>query len=62
MSDRWEYKIAQPDSPSTGFVMSGKKLRAGSEAFLNKLGNEGWECYAIKTHTYPTVFYLKRRR
>ena len=44
MSDRWEYKIAQPDSPSTGFVMSGKKLRAGSEAFLNKLGNEGWEC------------------
>ena len=58
MSDRWEYKIVQPASKG----MTGDAIRENSETFLNNFGLQGWECYHVKTDTYPSVFYLKRRR
>lgn len=47
--DKWEYKQ---------FTASHlQEARPG----LNKLGHEGWECFAaIADHQY-TYFYLKRR-
>ena len=58
MSDRWEYKIVQAESGG----MTGDAIRAKSETMLNNFGLQGWECYHVKTDTYPSVFYLKRRR
>lgn len=57
MRERWEYKIVEG-----GTGMSGQKIRDGSTDILNRLGLEGWECYAINNATAPTVFYLKRPR
>lgn len=62
MSDRWEYKIVQTEVKGAGLVITGNKLRAQSETMLNKLGQDGWECYHVKTDDYPSVFYLKRRK
>ncbi len=61
MSDQWEYKIVQP-SQRKGMFVSGDDIRKHSETFLNNFGLQGWECYHVKTDTYPSVFYLKRRR
>ncbi len=57
MSDRWEYKIVQPEK---GGGITGTDIRANNAEFLNKYGREGWECYHVKTDDHPSVFYLKR--
>ena len=58
MNERSEYRIVQPAQKG----MSGDAIRKNSEAFLNNFGLQGWECYHVKTDTYPSVFYMKRRR
>ena len=58
MSDRWEYRIVQPGHKG----MTGDAIREHSETFLNNFGLQGWECYHVKTDTYPSVLYLKRKR
>lgn len=58
MSDKWEYKIVQPEK---GGGITGADIRAHSAEFLNKYGCEGWECYHVKTDDHPSVFYLKRK-
>ena len=58
MNERWEYRIVQPAQKG----MSGDAIRKNSEAFLNNFGLQGWEYYHVKTDTYPSVFYIKRRR
>lgn len=55
---RWEYKIVEGSRAS----WKGDTIRRNSEAILNKLGSEGWECYAVNAQTSPSVFYLKRER
>lgn len=57
MRERWEYKIVEG-----GSGMTGAKIRDNSVDILNRLGLEGWECYAINNNTMPTIFYLKRPR
>ncbi|CAM3683656.1 DUF4177 domain-containing protein [Litorimonas haliclonae] len=58
MSELWEYKIVQPEK---GDGITGADIRAHSTSFLNKHGQEGWECYHVKTDVHPCVFYLKRK-
>jgi hypothetical protein len=57
MRSKWEYKIVEG-----GKGMTGGSIRDASTDILNRLGLEGWECYAINNNTMPTVFYLKRER
>lgn len=57
MRQKWEYKIVEG-----GSGMSGVKIRDNSTDILNRLGLDGWECYAMHANTAPTVFYLKRPR
>lgn len=57
MKPKWEYKIVEG-----GKGMRGATIRDSSTDILNRLGLEGWECYAIHFNTAPTVFYLKRQR
>ena len=52
MNERWEYRIVQPAQKG----MSGDAIRKNSEAFLNNFGLQGWECYHVKTDTYPAFF------
>ena len=57
-SGRWQYKIVQPGQKG----MTEDAIREHSETFLNNFGLQGWECYHVKTDTYPSVLYLKRKR
>ena len=57
MRERWEYKIVEG-----GTGISGPKIRDNSGDILNRLGLEGWECYAVNAQTLPSIFYLKRPR
>jgi len=57
MREKWEYKIVEG-----GKGMSGGKIRDASTDILNRLGLDGWECYAVHSNTAPTIFYLKRQR
>lgn len=57
MTRKWEYKIVEG-----GKGLTGDAIRNASEGIINRLGLEGWECYAINTSSMPTVFYLKRER
>ena len=56
-SKKWEYKIVQG-----GTGMNGAAIRDASMDVLNRLGMDGWECYAINGNQMPTIFYLKRER
>ena len=57
MSEKWEYKIVEG-----GQGMTGDAIRQKSEVLLNNWGLQGWECYHIKTDSYPSIFYLKREK
>ncbi|WP_298914501.1 DUF4177 domain-containing protein [uncultured Algimonas sp.] len=57
MKQRWEYRIVEG-----GKGMSGASIRDASTDILNRLGLDGWECYAVNGNTLPTIFYLKRPR
>ena len=57
MTRKWEYKIVEG-----GKGLTGDAIRNASEGIINRLGLEGWDCYAINTSSMPTVFYLKRER
>ena len=57
MRQRWEYKIVEG-----GKGMGGNKIRDNSMDILNRLGLDGWECYAVNAQVFPSVFYLKRPR
>lgn len=59
MTKRWEYKIVEADNK---MKFTGAAIRQSSETLLNKLGADGWDCYHIKTDSFPSVFYLKRVR
>lgn len=64
MSRRWEYKlISTNDVPGGGIL--GIKDRDAVEAYLNQLGNEGWEIVGIDftdTAQSPSFFQALARR
>lgn len=57
MSEKWEYRIVEG-----GQGLTGENIRKKSETILNNFGLQGWECYHVKSDTYPSVFYMKRLR
>jgi len=64
MVRRWEYKlISTQDLPGGGFF--GVKEREAVEAYLNQLGDEGWEIVGIDftdTMQSPSFFQALARR
>ncbi len=56
MNNRWEYKILKPDAKGVGFSLSTQKYLSVFETQINKLGLEGWECFAVD----HGVYYFKR--
>ena len=48
MSIRWEYKlISTKDLPGGGFLGANEREREAVEAYLNQLGDEGWDVVGI---------------
>ena len=56
MSKRWEYKIIEGD---TGGWKS-STTRKNTEEILNRLGQEGWECFGADFAN--NVYHLKREK
>lgn len=61
MTDQYEYKIAQADYQDMGLVTKVEKLRKKDLDMLNRLGREGWDCYAVVTSVAPNLYYMKRK-
>jgi len=48
MSRRWEYKLlSTKDLPGGGMLEMKERKREAVEAYLNQLGDEGWEIVSI---------------
>jgi len=61
MSERFEYKITQASAKGMGMMAGPEKYRANDVDMLNRLGREGWDCYHVKTDSFPALYYLKRK-
>lgn len=61
MSERYEYKIAQANEKCMGMMAGPEKYRANDVDILNRLGREDWNCYHVKTDSFPPLYYMKRK-
>jgi len=61
MADQYEYKMAQADSQDMGLITKVEKLRKKDLDMLNRLGREGWDCYAVDSNVLPNLYYMKRK-
>ena len=66
MTRRWEYKLlSTKDLPDGGMLGLKEREREAVEAYLNQLGEQGWEIVGIDFHDglgSPSFFQALARR